>query len=44
MVNDLNLTNPDFFVSDDRHSLWKELRALIRFIGRSVARELASGR
>ena len=27
MVNDFDLTNPDFFVSGDPHSLWKELRA-----------------
>ena len=27
MVNDLDLTNLDFFVSGDPHSLWQELRA-----------------
>ncbi len=27
MVNDLDLTNLDFFVSGDPHSVWKELRA-----------------
>jgi hypothetical protein len=26
MVNDFDLTNADFFVSGDPHSLWKELR------------------
>src|SRR6516225_4769422 len=30
MVNDLDLTNPDFFVSGDPHSLWRELRAVDR--------------
>jgi cytochrome P450 len=27
MVNDFDLTNPDFFVSGDPHSVWRELRA-----------------
>src|SRR5215813_3115231 len=26
MVNDFDLTNPDFFVSGDPHSVWRELR------------------